>query len=257
MTLGSFFMIPNIAVLDPRMTKTLPPHLTASTAMDAMTHACEAYTCLQKNPLSDTTALAAIQLISQNVIKAVKNPKNMEARLALAVGSNLAGMAFSNSIVALVHNLGHATGAICHVPHGTCMSIILPYGIEYNLHKVADISGELLYALAGPEVYASTRKKDRAAKTIQFIRDLNQKLHELTDGRHACSLNEIFGKNGEQMVPKDMIPVIAKAATYDGMKIMNPEEMTYEDNIMILEHAWEGTPLDLKKIKKGKKRIKF
>lgn len=94
MLFPSLFLLPDFAVLDSRMTKTLPDFLTAATGMDAMTHACEAYTCLAKNPLSDTTALSAIRLVSDNIIKAVKKPGDMKARLALANASALAGMSF-------------------------------------------------------------------------------------------------------------------------------------------------------------------
>ncbi|HOO71551.1 MAG TPA: iron-containing alcohol dehydrogenase [Spirochaetota bacterium] len=257
MTFVSYFLLPDIAVLDPRMTKTLPAAITAFTGMDAMTHAVEAYFCLGKNPLSDTTAFKAIQLISNNIMNAVKNPGDMESRLAMANAAALAGIAFSNSMVGLVHNLGHATGAVCHVPHGVCMSIYLPYGLEYNLHKVGDLIGEILYPLAGAEVFAKTPKKQRPLATIEYIRGMNEKLKKATGGRHATALKDIVDREGKQMVPRDAIPVIAKNAMGDGAKIYNPEEQSYEDNIMVIEAAWEGVPLDLKKIKKGPKKQKF
>jgi alcohol dehydrogenase len=186
----SYFLLPDLAVLDPRMTKTLPAFLTASTAMDAMTHACEAYYCLEKNPLSDSFALKAIRMISENLLNVVKNPGDTKGRLALANASAMAGVAFSNSMVGLVHNLGHTIGALCHVPHGNAMSILLPYGMEYNLHRVGDIIGELLLPLAGPEEFAATRKKDRPEKVIALIRKMNQDLHDAPGGRHPRVLSD-------------------------------------------------------------------
>ncbi|HQL82732.1 MAG TPA: iron-containing alcohol dehydrogenase, partial [Spirochaetota bacterium] len=183
MTFVSYFVLPDIALLDPRMTKTLPPALTTSTAMDAMTHAIEAYFCKEKNPVSDSHSLYAIKMISDNLLNVVKNPGDLKGRLALANASAMAGIAFSNSMVGLVHNMGHSTGAVCHVPHGVCMSIFLPYGLEYNLHRCADVIGEILFPLAGPEVYAATRKKDRAEKVIELIRKMNQDLYDATGGR--------------------------------------------------------------------------
>jgi len=253
----SYFLLPDIAVLDPRMTKTLPAFLTAPTAMDAMTHAFEAYTCMAKNPLSDTTALAAIQLISQNVLRAIKNPGDLDARLALANGSALAGMSFSNSMVGMVHTIGHAIGGVCHVPHGACMSILLPYGLEYNLHKTAHLTGELLFALAGPEVYAATPKDERAEKAIAYVRQLNQDLHDATKGRHYRFLKEIVDRDGNQMITKDKLPAIARTAMGELLFFYNPEDLDFNDFMMVLEHAYEGTPLDRKKVKKGKKGIKF
>ena len=253
----SYFLLPDIAVLDSRMTRTLPPVLTTSTAMDAMTHACEAYTCMAKNPLSDTTALAAIQLISQNILNVVKKPNDLEGRLALANGSALAGMAFSNSMVGMVHTLGHATGGVCRVPHGVCMSILLPYGLEYNLHKTANLTGELLFALAGPEVYAGTPKKERAERAIYYIRKMNQDLHDATNGGHARFFSEVKDREGKQMVPQEALPAIARTAMGDASQFYNPEDLDFRDFMMVLEHAWEGIPLDRKKIRKGKKGIKF
>ncbi len=253
----SYFLLPDIAVLDSRMTKTLPPALTASTGMDALTHACEAYTCLAKNPMSDTTALAAIQLISRNLLNAVKKGSDLESRLALANASALAGMSFSNSMVGLVHTLGHATGGACNVAHGTCMSILLPYGLEYNFHKTSYLTADLLFALAGPEVYAATPVKERAEKAIACIRQLNQDLYDATDGRHARCLKEVFDRNGKQMIPKEALPLIAKTAGGDASQFYNPEELDFNDFMMVLEHAYEGIPLDRKKVIKGKKGQKF
>jgi alcohol dehydrogenase len=251
MAFGSLFLLPDIAIIDSRMTKTLPPTITAFTGMDALTHAVEAYFCLAKNPLSDTTALAAIQLIAQNLVNVVKKPSDLDGRLALALASNLAGMAFSNSMVGLVHNIGHAIGGVCGVPHGVCMNVLLPYGLEYNLHKAANYIGELLYPLAGEEVYNKTPKKERPLKTVEYIRKLIQDLHDATDGKHPRFLKEVYDKTGKQMIPKEKLPDIAKTAMSDPAQFYNPEDLDYNDYIMVLEAAWEGIPLDRKKIKKG------
>ncbi len=252
MLFPSLFLLPDMAVLDSRMTKTLPPFLTAPTAMDALTHACEGYTCLAKNPLSDTTALLAIRLISENILKAIKNPGDLNARLALANGSALAGMSFSNSMVGMVHAMGHSIGAICHVPHGTCMSVLLPYGLEYNLHKTGHLTAELLFPLAGEKVYRETVKEARPLKTIEYIRNMNSELRRATGGKHPTCLKEIIDRDGNMMVPEKILPEIARLSLNDGAIVYNPEELSFDDFIMVLKCAWEGIPLDLKKIKKGK-----
>jgi alcohol dehydrogenase len=151
--------MPNAAVLDPRMTLTLPAHITAMTAMDAMTHAIEAYTCLAANPISDAYATAAVKKVSQNLLKVLDNPKDADARLELAQASTMAGIAFSNAMVGLVHSLGHATGAVVHLPHGLCMSLFLPYVLEYNMDKNGDRIADLLLPLAGADVYAGHATK--------------------------------------------------------------------------------------------------
>jgi len=251
MLFSSYFLLPNVAVLDSRMTLTLPPFLTSATGMDAMTHAIEAYTCLAKNPLSDTHAVAGIELLSKNLLNVVKNPQDQEGRLALAKGANLAGIAFSNSMVGMVHTLGHSVGSVCHVPHGTCMSILLPYGLWYNLHKNAAYTAELLYPLAGPEVYAKTPVNQRAVKVIEYVRQLNQDLYDATNGRHARCFKEVMDRNGEQMVKPSHFSKIAKTALGDGSIFYNPEELDYDDCMLVISAAWAGEPLDLSKIKKG------
>ncbi|MEN6522531.1 MAG: iron-containing alcohol dehydrogenase, partial [Anaerolineaceae bacterium] len=138
MSFTSNFLYPRAAILDPRMTLTLPPMITAATGMDALTHAMEAYISLQKNPLSDSYAMKAIEIIAKNLIAVVKDGNNRDGRLALANASTMAGIAFSNAMVGVVHNLGHATGGVCRVPHGVAMSIFLPFGLEYNQSKVGD-----------------------------------------------------------------------------------------------------------------------
>jgi alcohol dehydrogenase len=240
----SYFLLPDVAVLDSRMTLTLPPFLTALTAMDAMSHAVEAYTCLGKNPLSDTSALIAIALISQNVLNVIKNPSDKEGRLALASASLLAGIAFSNSMVGMVHSLGHSVGSLCHVPHGTCMSILLPYGLEYNLHKNGKYTAELLLPLAGEKVYARTKDSRRAEKAIAYIRQLNQVLHDATDGKHARYFKEIKNREGQMAVPREKLKEIAEASINDASIFYNPEELDIEDCWMVLESSWEGRPLD-------------
>ncbi|MGD9331882.1 MAG: iron-containing alcohol dehydrogenase, partial [Desulfobacterales bacterium] len=186
----SYFLQPDAAVLDSRMTLTLPPTITAATAMDALTHAMEAYTCLAKNPLSDASAIAAIERIVGHLMPVMKAPENREGRLSLAVAATLAGMAFSNAMVGMVHNIGHATGAVCGVPHGNCMAILLPYGLEYNLHRNGHLTAELLLPLEGPDVYARTPRDQRALKVIARIRELNQSLHDITRGGHPRRLGE-------------------------------------------------------------------
>ena len=118
MAFTSSKLFPNAAILDPRMTMTMPPKISAATGMDALTHAAEAYYCLAKNPVSDGYAIAAIRLIFEYLLKSVKEPNNKEARLAMLNAATLAGMAFSNSLVGVVHGIAHATGGVARVPHG-------------------------------------------------------------------------------------------------------------------------------------------
>jgi len=185
--------LPNVSIIDPRMTLTLPPAITAATGMDALSHAVEAYTCLAKNPLSDAHALAAINLIGAHLVNVTKNPGDRTGRLAMANAATLGGMAFSNS---MVRAMVHSVGSVCGVPHGACMAIVLPYGLEYNRHKNGRLFADLLLPLAGSKTYAESPKQERAEKVIALIRRMNQDLHDATGGRHARFFKEVMDKGG-------------------------------------------------------------
>lgn len=247
----SYFLLPDAAIVDSRMTLTLPPHISAPTAMDALTHAVEACFCLSRNPVSDAFAFEAIRMICNNLLPVMENPSDKEGRLALATAATMAGMAFSNSMVGVVHAVGHSVGSVCHVPHGTCMAILLPYGMEYNLHKAESRIGELLLPMAGPDIYARTPVADRPAKAIEFIRQLNRDLCDATSGAHAVCLKDLKDRDGNSMVPREKLSDIARTALGDGALFYNPEDLDYEDFLMVAEAAWEGTPLDRSRIKKG------
>jgi alcohol dehydrogenase len=247
----SYFLLPDVAVVDSRMTLTLPDSITAQTAMDALCHAVEAYTCLAKNPVSDACALEAISLIAGNLLQVVENPGHRDGRLALATAATLAGMAFSNAMVGMVHTLGHSVGAVCRVPHGTCMAILLPYGLEYNMHKNGDEAGELLYALAGEAEFIRTPRDQRAQQTVARIRALNQALHEATGARHPRTLGEVRDRDGKALVPRGKLADIARVAQGAASIFYNPEELDVDDLLMVLEAAWAGLPLDPQRIKRG------
>jgi len=250
MAFVSYFLLPDVSILDSRMTLSLPAAITAATGMDALTHAVEAYYGLSKNPLSDATALAAIRLISRNLVKVTRNPSDCEARLAMANAATLAGMAFSNSMVGMVHTLGHATGSVCGVPHGVCMAILLPYGLEYNRHKREAVMGELLFPMGGSDVFAGTTKEQRTDRVIAYVRQMNQDLHDASGGRHARFFKEVLDREGKPAVPRERLPDIARTALGDGSIFYNPEELDYDDFLMVLEAAWEGVALDPGRIRK-------
>lgn len=224
------FLLPDAAVLDPRLTLGLPPYFTAATAMDALTHAIESYIDLAKNPLSDAYAVAAIEKIGENVVPVLDDPKNAERRLELAIGATMAGIAFSNSMVGLVHALGHSVGALCHVPHGVCMSIFLPYVLEFNLATSRDTIGELLLPLAGAQAYASTPAHKRAEAAIAHVRAIRESLHQ------KAGLPRTLSEVGK--VERSRLPDIAKLAIDDGTLITNPRHVTYADALAVLERAY-------------------
>ena len=228
MLFASYLLFPNTAILDPRMTVSLPPLLTAATAMDAMTHAIEACICKPRNPFSNAHSMEAIKLIRKYLPTVLDNPDDREARFYLANAACMAGAAFSNSGVGLIHALGHALGGVCHVPHGVAMNIMLPYGLEFNLPAVAEIIGELLLPLAGPEQYVETSAGDRPQKTIATLREMQNEIYKST--KLPRTLTEVG-------VDQEAFDEIARKAVNDPALTLNPLSVSYEDALGILNKA--------------------
>ncbi len=220
-------LYPHVAVIDPVMTMTMPPKITAATGMDALTHAVEAYVCIQHNPVSDAFALSAVRLIFQHLARCVEKGEDVEARLATANAALLAGIAFSNAMVGVVHALAHATGGVCNVPHGVANAIFLPYGMEYNFGKEAERIGDLAWFM-GVRTFAD-KPIDRARAAVQAVRDLQKKLHDLSG--LPLTLKEAG-------VPKEKLAEIAKAAVNDGSCTYNPDDVTVKDAMALLEKAY-------------------
>jgi alcohol dehydrogenase len=154
-------------------------------------------------------------------------PQDRAGRLNLALASTMAGIAFSNSMVGLVHSLGHAAGGVCHVPHGVAMGIFLPKVLEYNLGRRAAEIGGLLLPLAGPESCFATPEKDRPAAVIARIEALREELHGL------AGLPRTLSETGQ--VRREDLAAIAREAIDDGSLGYNPEEADYDDCIRLLE----------------------
>ncbi len=207
------YMMPDAAVLDARMTQSLPPRITASTGLDALCHAVEAYTCDQKNPMSDAYALAAIERIVQALPVAV-GPHGASVRIDMAVAACMAGAAFGNSMVGAVHAIGHALGGVCHIAHGEAMAILLPYVMEFNRPKVEPLYRDLLRFFPGHD--------DPVEAVRSFIHDI------------AAVSNLPLRLSETGRFDPDKIPEIAEKAINDGSMIVNPSYLSKEDVANIL-----------------------
>ncbi len=221
-------LYPHAAILDPTMTLTMPPRITAATGMDALTHAVEAYICLQKNPVSDSFALSAIRLIRTHLETAVRDGRNEDARLGMANAALLAGIAFSNSMVGVVHAMAHACGGVAHVPHGVANAVLLPFGMEYNLEKSEAELAQLGEWMTGPMPGLTPRQQ--ALRAIDAVRQLASSLKD------ACGLPTTLKEAG---VKKEQLQSIARTALDDGSITYNPEETTYEELLETLTKAFE------------------
>lgn len=225
------YLMPDIAILDPAMTLSLPAKASASTAMDALCHSVEAISGLQANPISSSFAHSAISLISHNVLQVTRKPQDVEARTHMAIASCMAGIAFSNSMVGLVHAIGHVLGAQCRVAHAIAMAILLPHVMRYNISHCAEAYASLLPSLS-PQEYARAASKsteERARISIELIEKLLQELHQ------ACELPLRLRDAG---VSEDSFMPIAQDAINDGAIIYNPRSAGIEDIIAILQQAY-------------------
>jgi len=226
----SYRLVPQCALLDPTLTTSLPPKLTATTAIDALTHAIEAYTSIQKNPVSDALACGAIDLICCNIDEACKNPENRDARTSLALGSCMAGAAFSNAMVGLVHAIGHSLGGLAHVPHGQAMTILLPHCVHFNNQNGyhAGLYGQLLpYLDRTAPAFHDPLEADRAFEAALF--QINSHLHE------AYGVPIVLA---DAHVDHDSLAAIAHQARYDGAALYNRQEITEETALEILEASY-------------------
>ncbi|PXV57636.1 iron-containing alcohol dehydrogenase [Aeromonas veronii] len=224
------FLLPQLAVLDPRLTQGLPLNITAATAMDAMTHAIEAFIGTAKNPVSDALALMAVEKIASALPQIIHDPQNKQLRLQLAEGSTLAGMAFSNSMVGLVHALGHSLGARCHLPHGLCMNLFLPTVLDYNRPEVDSELARLLLPLVGAERFAATPAHLRAEATITAIRTLRDTLWQ------AVKLPRTMSEAG--VSDRSLLGEIRDLALNDGAMLFNRKDADREQLLTLLERAW-------------------
>lgn len=227
MAFVSFDLAPQVAVLDPRMTVGLPARISASTAMDALVHSVEAASGLQRNPLSDAYAYAAITLIRDHLPAVLDDGRNQKGRLALSNAALMAGIAFSNSMVGAVHAIGHACGAIAHVAHGDAMAILLPHCMRFNLGTCDSAYAELLFPLAGADTYVSTPAQNRATAAINAVEAL------LT----TCAGVGLPLRLSDVGVTTAQLDAIAQLAIDDGSVAMNARALGFAEARSILEAA--------------------
>ena len=199
-------LMPDLAVIDPQMTFTLPPRLTASTGVDALVHAVEAYTGLQTNPLSDGYAFAALKLIGKNLKPLVNDVNNREYRIAMNNAALMAGISFSNSHAGIIHAIGDGCEKIAGVSHGDALAVLLPHGMFHNLkfEYCRNSYQDILLALEGTEKFVNTTQEDRPLMAVDAVVGILSELRFLTG--IPVRLEEIGVKRSqfEQIVDKAM-----------------------------------------------------
>lgn len=214
---------PAVALVDPELTLSMPPALTAATGMDALTHAIEAYTATVAEPLADAAALYAIELISRYLRPAVDNGQDLEARAGMLMGSLLAGIAFSHADVAAVHCIAEAMGGRYDTPHGVCNAVVLPAMMRYNLDWC-----RAQYARVGLALGCS--QKDEAGGAEKAVAAVAQLAGDV--GLPAFTS---FGVD-----PADF-DLLAENAVKNGSNPSNPRPMAAADYLAVLKTLQAGS----------------
>ncbi len=225
---GDHHIIPDVAILDPSLTVGLPPVLTAATGLDAFSHGLEALTSAQREPMSDALGLHAMRLITRYLPAAVKNGADMAARGQMLIAATLAGAAFSNAQVGLLHAIAHVVGARHGIHHGTANAIAMAHVVRFNNDVVAD-----RHRLAAEAVGVDVRGLSDEAAGLALARTISAFVSEV-------GLPLTFREAG---VPEEDLAACAEAAMSDGAIVYNAKPVRDPSEVLgVLRAAWSGTP---------------
>ncbi len=220
----SKMVIPDIALIDPATTTTMPCELTAATGMDALCHAFEAYVSTASSPLTDMAAVACVEIISNFLIRAFKEPDNIICRDKMMTASLMAGLAFSNASLGLVHAMAHGLGGMFGLAHGECNAIILEKVIQFNYGACPDKYDRLAQAL-GLDLTA-TPFEERGTAVSDHVAGLRQ----------ALSIHQKLVDFGVQFSD---IPQLSEFAFNDPCLATNPKEADIKDIEYLYEQLYD------------------
>lgn len=229
--LADFNITPDIAIVDPDLAETMPPKLTAHTGMDALTHAIEAYVSTLNSPFTDPLALKAIHMVFDYLPESYKG--DSDSREQMHYAQCLAGMAFSNALLGIVHSMAHKTGAAFstgHIPHGCANAIYLPYVIKYNSKTALDRYAQI------------ARSVGIKGNDQECVDALCKKIDEYNDQLNIPKTLKKFGIVEEEF--KEKVAQIAKNAVGDACTGSNPRSITPEEMEKLLTCCYYGTEVD-------------
>jgi len=218
----SKMIVPDVALIDPVTTTSMPSELTADTALDALCHAIEAFVSTAHSPITDLFALQAIRLVTSNLLPTLEAPDNRNFRGRMMLASLEAGLAFSNTSLGLIHAMAHSLGGLLDAPHGECNALLLPYIIDFNFDAVPD-----RYMLVGEAMGLSTMGMTPV--------DMKSALHsKITFFRESAGITHTLSHLG---ITKSDISELAIKALNDPCIFTNPRQPTIKDIEAIYEKA--------------------
>ncbi|MEA3241181.1 MAG: iron-containing alcohol dehydrogenase [Pseudomonadota bacterium] len=222
-------LLPIVAVNDPLLTRSMPPHITAGTGMDALTHAIEAYTSNLTTPYAQGLALSAIKIIANALPRAVENGDDMEARDNMCQAQYSAGLAFNSAQLGNTHSLAHALGAIYGMPHGNANAIMLPYVMMKNKPAITELLAEIAQAMGVDTTGLSADSAaDKAIETVKTLTDSIGVPKTVTALAEVCRIK----------ITQDDIPELVAHAANDLACGANPILYKLNDFKEIYEKAW-------------------
>lgn len=221
-------LMPMAAIVDYELTLSLPSRIAADTGIDALTHAIEAYVSRKANLFSDQQAIAAMKLIGQNLLKTCQDAKDLAAREAVMLGATLAGIAFSNASVALVHGMSRPLGVHFHVPHGLSNAMLLPTVTEYSISSAPTRYAQCAMYMG---LIDNIEDEDQAHQAL-----LNQ-LKRINQTLSVPSLAE-FGVDKDAFF--STLPLMAEQALASGSPNNNPRQVDKHEIVKLYEIAWES-----------------
>ena len=240
--LTDYSLTPTVAIVDPALTMTLPPSITADTGLDVLTHATEAYVSTLASDFTDGLALQAVKMVFEYLPRAVKNGKNdPEAREKMHNAATLAGMAFANAFLGVNHSLAHKIGGEYHVPHGRANAILLPYVIRYNGTKPEK-----------PGIWPKYNYYKADEKYCELARLIGLKFDTVQEGVEAyakackdlaleCGIKMSFKEQGIDAAQwESTLEKIAYLAYEDQCSPANPRVPMVQDMVQILKDSYEG-----------------
>ena len=232
--LGTPESMPDVAILDPVMVMGMPPLITADTGMDVLCHAIEGYTSLWGSTITDGPGLIATRRVFQYLVRAYKDGSDLEARKEMMYAATLGGMSFGNSMAGLGHSLGHALGALFHIPHGRAVGLFLPYTMEYLMNGSEETT--VKYAeMARFCLGASGDDKACAKALIAAIRKLAKSLAQPLSVKD-CGIDKAKYDKA--------IPDLVDRALNEVMTISVKRIPESEDLIKMFAYAYQGKPID-------------
>ncbi|BCJ94247.1 alcohol dehydrogenase [Anaerocolumna cellulosilytica] len=227
-------MLPDTAILDAELTKSVPPSITADTGLDVLTHAIEAFVCNMRNDFTDALAEKAIKLANKFLIQVFEKPDDVTLRQRVHNASCLAGMAFSNSGLGINHSMAHTLGAHFHIPHGKANALLLPYVISFNAGLYDELTeANKRYAKIARLIWLDSTN-DRQS-TINLVRALKRYIAKL----NIPSSIKAAGVNREDFYK--LLPAMVDSAYVDPCTAGNPRNCTKEDLTDLFIRAYEGT----------------